>query len=162
VRSSPWIRGAPHSGLARAISRMSPDGSGEARLAGPRLRPTPPVRAESLGMPADNRRRLHEHEGAPPGPPAPTQSQPEEPIDGAEPRAAIGPCQQLQLMPKGEILKNEILLCAERGPQRGDEGEAEPEHAGQCARNPTRRSKISGRSYYWRGTGSFERNRGRH
>lgn len=131
---------------ARHLANEDPDGSGEARLAGPRLRPTPPVPAESLTMPADNSRRLHEHEGAPPGRPAPTHSQPEEPIDGAEPRAAIGSGQQLQLMPKGEILKDEILGCAERGPERGDEGEAEPEHAGQCERNPTRTSKISGRS----------------
>jgi hypothetical protein len=37
-------------------------------------------------------------------------------------------------------------VCAERGPERGDKGEAEPEHAWQCERNLTRRSKISGRS----------------
>jgi hypothetical protein len=137
---------------ARPLANEGPNGSGEARLAGPRLRPTPPVPAESLAMPADSRRRLHEHEGAPPGRPAPTQSHPEEPIDGAEPRAAIGSGQPFQLMPKCEILKDEILVCAERGPQGGDEGEAESEQAGQCERNPTRRSKTSGRSQYRRGT----------
>ena len=139
-------RRAPQGIGARHLVNEGPDSSGEARLAGPRLRPTSPVPAKSLAMPADNSRGLHEHEGAPPGRPAPTQSQPEEPIDGAEPWAAIGSGQQFQLMPKGEILKHEILVCAERRPERGDEGEAEPEHAGQCARNPKRRSKNSGRS----------------
>jgi hypothetical protein len=126
-------RRAPQGIGTRHFANEGPDGSGEARLAGPRLRPTPPVPAESFTMPADNRRRLHEHEDAPPGRPPSTQSQPEEAIDGAEPRAAIGSYQQFQLMPKCEILKDEILVSQERGPERGNEGEAEPKHAGQCA-----------------------------
>jgi hypothetical protein len=96
-------RRAPQGIGVRHLANEGPDSDGEARLAGPRLRPPPPVPAESLTVPANHGRRLHEHEGVPPGRPTPTQSQPEEPIDGAEPRAAIGSCQQLQLMPKARF-----------------------------------------------------------
>ena len=50
-------------------------------------------------MPAHHGRRLHEHEGVAPGRPAPTQSDPQEAIDGTEPRAVIAAGEQFQLMP---------------------------------------------------------------
>jgi hypothetical protein len=128
------------------LANEGPHHGDEARSAGTRLRPPPPVPAESLAMPPDHGRGLHEHEGIPPVRPAPTQAHPEEPIDGAEPRAVIGSGQQFQLVPKGEILKDETLMGADRGPERGGEGEAQPNHAGQCARNLSRRSKTSARS----------------
>ena len=67
-------------------------------------------------------------------------------IDGAKSRAAVASGQQLQLMSEREILQDEILMSAECGPEGGDEGQAEPKHAGQCERSRTRRSTISGRS----------------
>ena len=60
------------------------------------------------------------------GRPAPTQSHLEESIDGAEPRSAIASGQQFQVMAEREIFKEEIVAQAERGPERGGEGEAEP------------------------------------
>jgi hypothetical protein len=105
-----------------------------------------PVVAESLAMPAEDRRRLHEHEGVAPRRPASTQTHPQESIDGAKSRAAVASGQQLQLMSEREILQDEILMSAECGPEGGDEGQAEPKHAGQCERSRARKSTISGRS----------------
>src|SRR5713101_4035429 len=123
---------APERIGARHVANEGPHAVGEARSARS-LRPPPPVPAESFAMPANHGRGLHEHEGVSPGRPGPAQSDPQEPVDGAEPRSAIASGQQFQLMPEREILEDQILASTERGPERRGEGEAEPKHAGSVS-----------------------------
>ena len=76
-------------------------------------------------MPAEHGRGLHQHERVSPGGPAPTEPHPEEPIDGAKPRAAIATGQHSQLMAEREIFQDEIGARAERGAERRGDREAE-------------------------------------
>src|SRR5262249_36907516 len=65
LRSSPWIRGAPQNGLARLMSRINwRISSGTLRSAAARARPPSPEQAKPDPVPADNRLRFDDHQGA--------------------------------------------------------------------------------------------------
>src|SRR5258705_8514861 len=63
LRSSPWIRGAPHNGLAMLISRISVRISGgNSRPSATRSRLPAPVQSEAGTMPANNGVRLDDRQ----------------------------------------------------------------------------------------------------
>src|SRR6202043_906530 len=62
LRSSPWIRGAPHRGLAMLISRAYLRRYSWSATSAPRL--PPPVRSEPGAVPFNHGLRLHDRQGA--------------------------------------------------------------------------------------------------
>src|SRR6476659_7966898 len=85
LRSSPWIRGAPHSGLARLISRIS------RRISTPNNRPTTtasrlpaPVGSEPGTMPADKGVRLDDRQRIANFSEQPIETNEYHSVDGAE------------------------------------------------------------------------------
>src|SRR5262249_8356726 len=62
--SSPWTRGAPQNGLARLMSRINWRISSGTFGLPPRARLPSPEQAKPGPMPADNRLRLDDHQGA--------------------------------------------------------------------------------------------------
>jgi hypothetical protein len=64
LRSSPWIRGAPHSGLARLMSRIQPTNFERHHWpAAASSRLPSPEQAKTRTMPADDRLRFDDHQG---------------------------------------------------------------------------------------------------
>src|SRR5262245_31958660 len=109
-KSSPWILGAPHRGLAAAIrltkARTSAfDGrAAHGGLPG-QLRP---VLAEATALPSQDGRGGHNHEGAPPPGPDAGQSDPEEPIPWAEVRPGHCALVDGELLAQGEVLQGQL------------------------------------------------------
>src|SRR4051795_11291363 len=88
LRSSPWMRGAPQSGLARLIFRISRRISGrDAWPAGTPTRFPAPKGAEACAMPSDNCFRLYDSERVQNTRRDPIQADEDHTIEVAEDRA---------------------------------------------------------------------------
>ena len=55
---------------------------------------------------------------------------------------AVASGQQFQLVSECQVLKGEILVCPERGPENGDEGEAESDIRGSVSEIPREGQKL--------------------
>src|ERR1700758_4946178 len=82
LRSSPWIRGAPQSGLARLIFRTNFER--DLRSAAARARLPPSEQAKTGPMPADDRLRLDDQQGVQNAGCKPIKSRENEPVELAE------------------------------------------------------------------------------
>src|ERR1700730_15421681 len=106
LSSSPWIRGAPQSGLALLICRIrsrilrSTDG----RPSGSRA-PTP-KQARSLTVPLDHRCRIDQHHQLQTAGPQSVEPDPEQAVDREQPGGSTRPLatKNVQLMTQGEVL----------------------------------------------------------
>jgi hypothetical protein len=107
-RSSPWIRGAPHNGLAHDIVRINARTSlapMDGRCGGDSSRSR---RGESPGVPSDHGLRLHDDECRSPARPHAGQRSPEPAVRGREAQPSR-PCalQHVQLVAQGQDLEME-------------------------------------------------------
>src|SRR5712692_11095699 len=125
LRSSPWILGAPQSGLANDIFWMKalssePTGGrpwpSTSRLPGPEG-------AEPLPMPADDGLWPNQAQGIAPARPALRKPDPEDAGDSSELRPLGAVAQEGQLLPKREILERQMAARFQGGADRAQQSE---------------------------------------
>ncbi len=133
-----WLRAQPghrdddpHRAPARILARHPPNqGLGlpiDARptRSAPSALPRP-MPAPRGAMPAHHRVAVDKEEGSPPPLPGPGEGGPEPTISLGHPDAPVGPAVDLQLMPQGQVLQDDVVSGPDQHPQP-DEPQAEEE-----------------------------------
>src|SRR5262245_8648185 len=100
--SSPWMRGAPHSGLAADIVRISVRTSrGDGRSTQPATTLPRPEYAEAAPMPGDDRLGFDDNEYRSPVDPDTRKPPPEQAVGARESQPpTAGPLQHVELVPQ--------------------------------------------------------------
>jgi hypothetical protein len=131
LANTPWIRGAPQSGLA-ACHRVHEraDGGVRTRVAGATSRGAAhPSPAEPFAMPSHNGVGLHEHEYRSPVPPRVSQDDPKQPIARPELRTRHRASQRIELLAEGEVLEDQFVMSPAGQRQRANEHKDHLQHA---------------------------------
>jgi hypothetical protein len=102
-----------------------------------------PIQGESLAVPADHRRRLHDRQGRPPLGPHPGQHDPERAIRPVEPGTLHLVSQHGQLLSQRQVLQHQRSSRLEARPRRCQHGQQERPHGSRSLRPTRGTSRIS-------------------
>ena len=131
--NSPWMRGAPQSGLAACICRISARMSDVHRGPARSVRPgfPPPVEREPASVPSHDRVGRDDLDRPSPVRPGPRQQHPQQAIGAAETRASRRlALEHGELMPEGENLRREVGTRLDRGSEGGEQSDEQRSHVG--------------------------------